>query len=149
LRIAAHPRLYDALSEPPMLNGAQCAACGHVSFPPVLLGCEICGATGDELAPTALAAAGQVHSLAEVYVHPSAAELPFTVAEIVLDAGPLIRAMLDPQSDSVQIGDRVVGAWQVTGIDGSGSAVVEPVFVAEMASNTAGPSSDSPTGGQR
>jgi uncharacterized protein len=113
-----------------VLNGVECAQCGRVYFPPVGIGCEICGAPADRLQPTALAAAGIVHAVAEVHLSPAKIETPFTIAEIVLDGGPLIRAMVHPDvTDGLKIGDRVSARWNVIGHDDQGADVVEPAFV--------------------
>jgi uncharacterized protein len=130
VRTAAHPRLYDPLMHDPVLNGVECAQCGHVYFPPVGVGCEICGAPADQLQPKALTAAGVVHAVAEVHLSPAKTPTPFTVAEIVLDNGPLIRAMVHPDvTDGLKIGDRVSARWSVIGHEDEGGDVVEPAFV--------------------
>ena len=136
MRVAVHPRLYDPLPEDPVLSGVECGHCGRVYFPPVGIGCEICGATAEQLAPKPLAAAGIVFAVAEVYLGPRDTKTPFTIAEIALDGGPLIRAMVHPESASVRIGDRVCGRWNVVDHDAEGSEVVEPAFV--VAASTVG-----------
>lgn len=136
MRIAADPRLYDPATEDPILLGNECRACGRVYFPRLGIGCESCGAGEDKLAPKALPAAGVVHSVAEVHLAPPPTKTPFTIAEIILDAGPLIRAIVHPDSATAQIGDRVSGLWNVVKVNDEGADVVEPAFV--VTSTTAG-----------
>ncbi|WP_157184715.1 hypothetical protein [Nocardia niigatensis] len=131
MRVAAHPRLYDPLPEDPVLNGAECAHCGRVYFPPIGLGCEICGAAESRLLPKALRAEGVVFAVADVLIDPQGAG-PFTIAEIVLDGGPLIRATVHPESPALSIGDRVSARWQVVRRDDSTAEVVEPAFAAAV-----------------
>lgn len=128
MRTAANPRLYDADSDVPVLYGAECGHCGRVYFPPIGIGCEMCGAAGDSLNPTVLATSGTVYALAEVHLHHGSPPAPLTIAEIVLDAGPLVRAMVHPDAGGLQIGSRVVGSWYVTDVSESGTETVEPAF---------------------
>jgi uncharacterized OB-fold protein len=128
VRVSAHPRLYDPEPDFPVLNGTRCALCQTVYCPPLCLGCEVCGATDDALEPAAVAAVGTVHSLAEVYVHHGKPPAPFTIAEIQLDAGPLIRAMLTGERGPIGIGDTVSAVWTVTDTTEHGDDVVEPAF---------------------
>ncbi|MEU4233779.1 hypothetical protein AB0F17_56690 [Nonomuraea sp. NPDC026600] len=51
-------------------------------------------------------ARGRLRSFATVYVHPEI-EQPFTVVEVVLDAGPLVRAVGDAPVDG-RSGGRVI-----------------------------------------
>jgi uncharacterized protein len=139
VRTASHPRLYDPLAELPVLNGTQCQHCGRLYFPSMGIGCEICGAPADQLLPKPLPTIGTVHALAQVHVHYGPEPTPFTIAEIVLDAGPLIRAMIHPASDPLDIGDRVSARWHVTGLDDGGNAIVEPAFAPEGQATTTTP----------
>jgi uncharacterized protein len=131
VRVASHPALYDPLATDPLLHGVQCTHCGRVYFPPIGIGCEVCGATEQQLAPKPLAADGVVFAVAEVHLAPA----PFTVADIALDDGPLIRGIIHPDSSRAQIGDRVSARWNIVRHDEDGSEVVEPGFVA-MTSGT-------------
>lgn len=71
---------------------SECSQCGHSVFPPVLLGCEGCGALPTYLREKRVAAAG--HVLASALVSdPNGTS--FTVASIKLDDGPAIRAIVD------------------------------------------------------
>jgi hypothetical protein len=132
VRVAAHPRLYDPLPDVPVLNGTRCARCGRVYFPPIGVGCEICGAPAEDLLPTTVAATGAIHALAQVHLHPGAPETPFTIAEIALDAGPLIRAMVHPESPPLSIGVPVTARWSTVGVDDAGAAIVEPAFAVDQ-----------------
>ncbi|OXR40181.1 hypothetical protein B7C42_07763 [Nocardia cerradoensis] len=125
MRVAAQPRLYDARPEEPLLSGVECGACGRVYFPPIGLGCEVCGA--DALVPASLPAVGVVHAVARVYA-PASGTAPFTMVEVLLDGGPLIRAIVHGESREPEIGDRVAARWQVTEPGDTGEQVVEPAF---------------------
>ena len=78
----------------PFLKGIRCTACNEVAFPPQHYGCERCGSGA--LADIELAAQGVVLGSSQVHIHaqPEPA-VPFTVAEVRLDAGPVVRALLD------------------------------------------------------
>lgn len=128
MRLAAHPHWYDPTVSPPTLTGSSCAGCGQVDFPPIALGCQVCGAPEDQLEPITLAAAGLVHAVARVEAVRAGTE-PYTVAEILLDGGPLIRALIHPESATPGIGERAVARWRVIGRDESGADLVEPWFV--------------------
>lgn len=132
MRVAAHPRLYDPLHDVPVLNGTRCARCGRAYFPPIGVGCEICGAPAEDLLPTKVAGTGTIHAVAQVHLHHGAAETPFTVAEIALDAGPLIRAMVHPESPPLSIGIPVTARWITVGVDDAGAAIVEPAFTVDQ-----------------
>ncbi|HYX98793.1 MAG TPA: zinc ribbon domain-containing protein [Mycobacterium sp.] len=135
MRVAANPSLYDPSPDIPVLHGVQCDHCARVYFPPMGIGCEMCGARAEQLLPTLLLAQGVVHAVAEVNLSPAAMPTPFTIAEIALDGGPLIRAMVHPESPGLQIGDRVVARWNVVKHNDEGAEVVEPGFMAAVSSN--------------
>lgn len=128
MRTASQPRLYDATPDTPVLNGVVCTHCDRVYFPPMGIGCEICGATDAQLASRALETVGTVFAMADVHISTGDTPTPFTVAEIVLDAGPLIRTMIHPESAPLQIGDRVRGRWHVVDRGADGADIVEPAF---------------------
>ena len=93
------------------------------------VGCEVCGAPEDQLANTPIAAAGTVHSVATVHLHRGKdIEAPFTMAEVKLDDGPLIRATLLEVVEFDAIGRRVEAQWVQTHTDDEGAAIVEPRF---------------------
>jgi uncharacterized OB-fold protein len=77
-----------------------------------------------------IAAVGTVHSLATVHVHHGRLPAPFTIAEIRLGAGPLIRAMLTGDRGPVGIGDTVSAVWTATDTTDGGDDIVEPAFAA-------------------
>lgn len=127
MRTAVHPGLYDVAADHPTLSGTRCAECGRVYFPPLAIGCEACGAPEQQLRPIPVAAHGTIHSLAEVHLHQGKSPVPFTITEIQLDDGPLIRALLARDEHQARIGDTVSAVWAVTeGQDGD--ELVEPVF---------------------
>ncbi len=94
----------------PFLIGQQCRHCARVAFPPDPYGCEACGALIDQLEPIELRAAGVVQAVATVHRHHrDVPPTPFTVAAIVLDDGPLLKAVLTDRSSEADVGDRVCG----------------------------------------
>ena len=126
-KLAAHPTLYDVNQSPPKLIGSRCADCDAVFFPPLGIGCEVCGSTKLEAAD--LAASGTLHSVATVHLHANPkVETPFTVGEVSLDAGPLTRALLIEDLDADAIGRRVSAEWVVVGTDDDGNEIAEPHF---------------------
>ncbi len=133
MRTAVHPRLYDPNAETPALLGTRCGACGGVFFPPLGIGCEICGSP--DLTAEALAASGSLHSVATVHLHQGRGiEAPFSIGEIQLDAGPLIRATLSEPHDVSEIGSRMSATWTVVGTADDGSDIVEPRFTRALTS---------------
>ena len=121
--------LYDPDLETPELYGTNCKACGSVFIPPITLGCEKCGAAPDQLRPTSLAASGTLHSVATVHMHAGKdIEAPFTVAEVRLDSGPLIRALMIKPAGAADIGKRVSGQWFIERVGDDGAQTVEPRF---------------------
>lgn len=126
-KIAAKQGLYDPTDPAPLLTGTRCADCGATFFPPLRIGCEKCGSA--QLAPMQMTASGVLHSVATVHMHMGKdIEAPFTVAEIALDDGPLIRGMLTAPAEIAMIGKRVSAQWVTTGDDDDGNDVVEPHF---------------------
>ncbi len=140
----AQPDLYDPGDPTPQLAATTCGACGAVSFPPMTVGCEVCGASENQLAITPIAAAGIVHSVATVHLHHGKdIEAPFTMAEVKLDDGPLIRATMLDVVGVDAIGERVGAEWFQTHTDDEGVAIVEPRF----AISSRPPSAPSPSSG--
>lgn len=90
-----------------VLHGRRCSACGLVIFPPQLYGCPKCGTAGDKLEPAQLPAIGRLHSFAIVNQHP-VLPTPYTIVEVELDSGSLIRALFDsgsaPAIDALVVG---------------------------------------------
>lgn len=139
MKIAAHPGLYDPDDAVPTLRGTRCRACSSTYFPPLYIGCEACGATQDFLVPATIATKGVLHSVATV--HPRAGDdndKPFTVAEVQLDEGPLIRAMMAERAEIDAIGRRVEAQWTLVRNDADGNDVVEPRFALAAAPGPSG-----------
>lgn len=76
------------------VQATHCRRCTSTVWPPQLFGCERCGAHGDDLEVVEVPAHGTVHSFATVRSHPTV-PVPFTVLEVLLDKGLLIRAVCD------------------------------------------------------
>lgn len=115
-----------------MLIGHRCSRCDRAAFPPDPYGCEACGAESDQLAPIDLAANGVIHSLATVHRHHGdTPATPFTVATVVLDGGPTLKAVLLETTEEAQVGGRVRGVTEVTGLDESGNQIVDLRFEVE------------------
>jgi uncharacterized OB-fold protein len=131
VRTAAQSGLYDLQADRPVLTGVRCASCGHIAFPPHALGCESCGATEDSLTLVPLSARGVVHSYAQVQ-HQATDGARYTVLEIVLADGPLIRAIA-ADDESPSIGQPVRAIWRIASVDDEGIETVEPVFTASLA----------------
>jgi len=126
-RTAAQRGLYDIEQEIPALLGSRCRQCDTNFFPKLAIGCECCGAT--DLIQTSLVASGTVHATATVHLHRGKdIEAPFTVAEILLDEGPLVRALLTDVIDGDVVGVRATAEWFSTGQDEDGNELVEPRF---------------------
>jgi uncharacterized OB-fold protein len=129
VRVAAHRDLYDLEREAPVLRGARCTECDTVYFPPMTIGCEVCGALESALSPAPLETTGVIHSVATVHRHHGHdIEAPFTMAEIQLDAGPLIHATMVEVVEPDVIGRRVAARFVVARQDDDGNDVVEPRF---------------------
>ena len=126
MRVAAHQGLYDVVAPRPLLMGTRCGSCAAVFFPPLEIGCARCG-SGDLRSET-LAPAGVLHTFATVHLYRGTdIEVPFTVGEVVLDGGPVVRVVMS-SNDGFEIGDRVEGEWVVVGADDAGADIVEPRF---------------------
>ena len=94
--------------DPPSLDGRHCLECGYVFFPPHAFGCEVCGALPERTEPMKLAGKGVLLSFAVVHRHAGGSiEGPFTVGEIALDAGPVVRAVLEGREEELAIGQRM------------------------------------------
>lgn len=75
-------------------------------------------------------AAGVLHSVATVHLYGgSDIAAPFSLAEVRLDDGPLIRVTMAEVVGLEAIGRRVAARWAVLGCERSGDEVVEPRFV--------------------
>jgi uncharacterized OB-fold protein len=89
------------------LRCVHCTACGADLFPPQNYGCTACGAHGPHLSEIDLPAEGTLHSYAVVHVH-KGKTTPFTVGELALDAGPVLRVRL-VDAAAATIGGRLRG----------------------------------------
>jgi uncharacterized protein len=98
----------------PAISGDRCGACGTVHFPAMRRGCERCGAGAEQLEPTELEAAGVLRSFATVR-HLPGGDVPYTVGEIRLDAGPVIRARMLPADGAGLRFDARVRAREASG----------------------------------
>ena len=123
----------------PLLRAQRCGRCSTVAFPPQPYGCETCGAPATEADEEQVVAAGRVLARATVHRDLLGHPVPYTVAEIALDAGPAARVLLaSPTGEDVSIGTRVRGVLRPPGSGGPGGGA-ELVFVPEPAgSGTAG-----------
>lgn len=92
----------------PALIGGECLSCGNVFFPMQRFGCERCGSVN--LKERTLTGRAKVLTCAKVHEHRGPdRETPFTVAAVLLEDGPMVRALLDPATaDATDIGDTVV-----------------------------------------
>ena len=96
-----------------VVSASRCMGCGRVCTPPEPFGCEQCGALPGSFEAIEVELAGVVHSTATVHRHHRPEPpTPFTVVEVVLDAGPALKGVLAVESPNVEIGDRVQGSLQ-------------------------------------
>lgn len=84
----------------------RCEPCDRLFFPPQSYGCEVCGATGGELAVAGVAAVGTLLDAVRVEGGPDGARPAFTLARIRLDEGVVVRALA---ADGLSSGTKVVG----------------------------------------
>lgn len=101
--------LHDTLPGP---RGVHCRACGTTLWPPQEYGCERCGADGTQLQLVELPGSGVLTSYAAVYSHPQL-PTPYTVVEVVLDGGQLVRGLWSAGPEPV-VGTRVAAVGQGT-----------------------------------
>jgi hypothetical protein len=113
----------------PLLRGGRCR-CGHVFFPMHAYGCEKCGATGDALQPAALPARGTLVASARVLMHARKdREPPFVVLSVRLDDGPVVRTLLDRDTQqTLPIGARMAGRLAEVGRSEAGAPLVDLRF---------------------
>jgi uncharacterized protein len=112
---SAEPALYRVDDDgTPTLFGTRDTA-GNISFPFQTYGSESNGDHGPDLSRVELSGFGTVAATATVFRHAGATlDAPFTVASIVLDEGPLIRAVLADGSSGARRGDKVRAATTET-----------------------------------
>ena len=111
-RELSHPDLYASRDGATVeLLGMRCGSCGYVAFPRQRYGCEKCGATGAALADVGLPTDGRLASYATVHMHQAKGiAAPFVIGEVLLDAGPTVRAtMVEPDDELLDVGARVTG----------------------------------------
>lgn len=104
---SAQPELYEVDSSgQPSLIGLRDSS-GFVSFPFQIHGSEHNGDVGDRISRVALAGSGTVSAVVDVHlpVDP-AVGVPYRLASVVLDEGPLVRSVLVDAAE-VTIGSRV------------------------------------------
>jgi uncharacterized OB-fold protein len=120
----------------PSLDGRRCRDCGYVFFPPHAFGCEVCGALPERTEPLKLAGAGVLRSFVVVHRHGGGdLESPLTVGEIALDAGPMVRAVLQAHPQ-LAIGDRMRAVLWPAASSGASEEKIELRF--ERAPDAAG-----------
>jgi len=134
-RIAAKPTLLNVpvdSEEPPTLRGSRCT-CGHTSFPPQALGCNVCGATGADVAAVSLAAAGTLQSFAMAHRQKRpGGDSPLIVGAVLLDDGPLVEVVIDAADTSgLAVGRHMLGRFVTLETNVEGQAVVDCLFAPE------------------
>ena len=123
----AHPGLYEVQNSAltsveglgdvsqirPVLKGMVCRSCQRISIPVQTYGCEGCGEVGKGLQLKDLEPVGELLSYALVSKHhDKSITAPFTMAEIRLKDGPVIRAALEKDSyDSLDVGTWMEGIF--------------------------------------
>lgn len=141
-RIAKRQTLFavpPAPSTETVLLGARCT-CGHVFFPRQRIGCEVCGAHGNEIESIELAASGtlQAFALAPRQQRPGSTA-PLIVGTVVLDAGPAVEVVLDVDDTAgLSCGQRIAAHLAPVGEDESGRQIVDCFFAPVQPSEAAG-----------
>jgi len=141
-RVAKSPTLFTVPVAPrseTRLLGTRCSA-GHILFPPQRIGCEVCGAHGEDIETIELAASGTLSTFAVSHRQQRAGSTaPLVVGTIVLDAGPAVEVILDVD-DTAELsrGQRVVGHLVPVAEDESGRSIVDCYFGPEPASEARG-----------
>lgn len=104
--IALRPSVFSLqgtaeLPDHPSLLGSRCK-CGYVFFPRQHYGCEMCGATEEEIEDIELNGKGQLRAFTKVHrSHLKNYKAPFYVGTIILDAGCEIRSLIDVADESL------------------------------------------------
>lgn len=131
--IALKPALYTVPSQDggavPFLRGGRCA-CGHVFFPMQHHGCERCGRHGDALEETLLPGHGILVASARVKLHAGPErKAPFVVVSVKLDQGPVLRTLLEEDTDELlPIGQSMSACLVEVGRSDDGESVVDLRF---------------------
>lgn len=104
---SAEPALYEVDDEGVPTLYAMTDSTGYVTYPFQHLGSQKTGEFGDQVSRTKLRGTGTVTALATVNFHQNPEiEVPYVVASIVLDEGPMVRAVVAPGTEP-SIGTRV------------------------------------------
>lgn len=90
---AARTPTWSATPGGAVIHARHCAGCGTILFPPQEYGCTTCGAYGEALTPADIPAHGALVAACVVHNH-ATFPVPFTMAELKLDSGHVIRALL-------------------------------------------------------
>ena len=117
------PQMWRLRDQRYRLEGAQCVSCGAKVFPAKKL-CPHCKA--EVFKPYIFSGSGEVYSFSTLYQAPHGFEkdLPYSVALIRLDEGPLITAQLtDIDPGEAQIGLKVEMVTRVLTYDGELGAI--------------------------
>lgn len=126
------PDLYNPPESPlsvPELRGGRCR-CGYVFFPMQSYGCEKCGLTGEAVTPAPLRSEGTLTASARVLMHAAKDRTaPFVVVAVRLDAGPIVRSLLDQdRAEPLPIGTRMKGLLAEVGTADDGDVIVDLRF---------------------
>ncbi|WP_341886976.1 hypothetical protein [Variovorax sp. YR752] len=127
-----------ALPTSPALRAVKSRS-GHISFPPQHYGCQLTGDTGENLVEVLLTGRGRLHAQSTVHMHARPVPpVPFTVVEVALEDGPLVRGLLS----AAQVVPLQNGAMLVTCLEAvqneAGETVRDLRFIAETAAGSSG-----------
>ena len=117
------PRMWRLRDQRYRLEGVECTSCGTKLFPAKAI-CPQCKA--ETFKPTLFSGRGEIYSFSVVYQAPHGFEkdLPYTVALIKLEEGPIITAQLtDIDAGEAQIGMKVEMVTRVLTDDGDLGAI--------------------------
>lgn len=117
------PQMWRLRDQRYRLEGAQCESCGTRLFPTPKV-CPQC--KGELFKPYIFSGSGEVYSFSTLYQAPQGFErdLPYSVALIKLDEGPLITAQLtDIDPGEARIGLKVEMVTRVLTYDGELGAI--------------------------
>lgn len=141
-RVAKRPTLFTlppAPSTETKLRGARCSS-GHLFFPPQQIGCEVCGAYGDEIEIIELDASGTLQSFALSHRQQRpGSTAPLIIGTVALDAGPALEVVLDVDDTAgLSCGQRVAGHLVDIGEDESSRRIVDCFFAPTEPAEPAG-----------
>lgn len=102
-------KLFEQEGASTYLRGQRCGSCGRVSFPPNVYGCESCGSYGESIADERLSGRGRLLAFVTTnHANQRNIPVPYTVASIALESGPVIRSLMIPATgDNLKINDAV------------------------------------------